>query len=292
MYESEALRKIQEVREKYCKPVDNDESEEDELDFLVKQRVQREQYQYEQKRALKSQREKELKMREVLGSSAWTEKKISDTKQREQERKDAEKASLGVDIEKRRMERELRKDEVRDLAAKSGEIDEMKKRWAAADDARAKQEAEDRAYEREKKWARQDSEREAIRRERERFREERALRIESLAVQHKVRDNNYKADQEKDAFDAEHWQKSAIQRKREMDRAVHRATDPSQQKELTDDPYSMLAFLEVKKKHNGRDYRRRGQESELSNQEMKQWYLDRDYERGNATIRHNRIIYS
>lgn len=71
----------------------------------------------------------------------------------------------------------------------------MKKRWAAADDARDKQEAEDRAYEREKKWARQDAEREAIRRERERFREERALRIEALAVQHKVRDNKWKAEQ-------------------------------------------------------------------------------------------------
>lgn len=71
----------------------------------------------------------------------------------------------------------------------------MKKRWAATDDARAKQEAEDRAYEREKKWARKDAEREAIRRERERFREERALRIEALAVQHKVRDNNWKAEQ-------------------------------------------------------------------------------------------------
>lgn len=54
----------------------------------------------------------------------------------------------------------------------------------------------------------------------------------------------------------------------------------------------MLAFLEVKQKHNGRDYRRRAQESEAANQEMKQWYLDRDYERGNAKIRHNRIIYS
>lgn len=291
MYESEALRKIQEVREKYCKPAEED-SEEDELDFLVKQRIQRDEHQYEQKKAVRSQREKELKMREVLGSSAWTEKKIADSKQREQERRDAEKSNLGVDIEKRRMEREMRKDEVRDLAAKSGEIDEMKKRWAAVDDARSKQEADDLAYEREKKWARQVSEKEAIRRERERFRDERALRIEALAVKANVRENTYKSDQEKDSFDAEHWQQSAIQRKREVDRAVHRATDPSQQKELTDDPYSLLSFLEVKQKHNGRDYRRRAQESELANQDMKQWYLDRDYDRGNAKIRQNRIIYS
>lgn len=59
-----------------------------------------------------------------------------------------------------------------------------------------------------------------------------------------------------------------------------------------DDPFSYLSFLETSTKRDGRDYRRRVMESEKANEDMKQWYLDRNYERGEARIRANRSIYS
>jgi len=218
-------------------------------------------------------------------------KKLADYKAKEQERRDAEKLTLPVDIERRRAEREARKDEIRETLERSSETDQMRRRWAREDDARSKQAADDETYDREKKWARQDAKKEAIRRERERYREGRALRIEELAVKEKVRENDWKAQQERDAFDSEQWQKQAAAKKREINRAIRNANDQNKL-ELTDDPYTYLAFLQPSSKRNGREFRRRMVETEKANDEMKQWYLDRDFDRGETKIRANRTIHT
>jgi len=291
-YSSPALRKIQEVREKYQLTEETDEKF-DELDFMIKQRIQRDNYKLDEASDAHSQHRRDCDQREIMGSSTWTERKLARGNERREFEKSLEKPSLPEEIEKKRFEREARKDEVRELASVNSDIDEMKRRWASDDDRRAKEAAEDTKYEREKKWARQDAKKESIRRERERFREERELRIEQLAVQKDVREKEYQSNQTKDSLDVDHWQKKIVTKKLESDRAIRRATEPLNNPINPDDPYSYLSFLNTsKKKSDVREHRRRLKETEEANESMKQWYLDRNFERGEAKIRADRFTFS
>jgi len=168
----------------------------------------------------------------------------------------------------------------------------MKRRWAAQDAVRAKHDAEDFAYDREKKWARQVATNEAIRRDRERYREERAAKTEENAIRKNVRANEWNYNQEKEPLDKDNWQQSIESKKKELDRALSRATDPLQRGRDSDDPYTYLAFLETKTKTDARAHRRRIKEGEVQNEEMRRWYVERNFEREDAKIRQNRIIFS
>jgi len=226
------------------------------------------------------------------GVLSGLKKKLANTKAKLEKMKEEEYRPMPDEIERRRQERELRKDDVKEFTEKNSEIEEMKKRWAAQDALRAKHDAEDLAYDREKKWARQVATNEAIRRDRERYREERAARVEENATRKNVRENKWNYDQAKEPLDKDNWQESIVSKKKEMDRALSRATDPLPRGRDEDDPYTYLAFLETKTKTDARAHRRRIKEAEVQNEEMRRWYVERNLERTDAQIRQNRIIFS
>jgi len=75
MLESDALRRIEEIRLKYTKPSDHEF--EDDIDYMIKQRIKKESYREQRNSELRSKMEYDRNHRHIYGSTEWTEKKTS-----------------------------------------------------------------------------------------------------------------------------------------------------------------------------------------------------------------------
>jgi len=250
-----------------------------------------------EKKRIRDQRLHEKKERERMGASAWFEQNEERIKSKTKEDHLKQADSVARDVAERKEIREVRRIDRQDIDKRHDEYEKMQKQWKEEDERREKEKGLDEKRDREVVWARLDSKKTALTREREEWKKEREQREEKRAFDKEMREKRWQAEKERDHSVAQDLAKVEAKKQKEKMRYLHRHdVTPLSGIAADNDFHDLEANSQFRETFRSRGHvaarSRRLRENEEQMADLGRWYKNRDNDRAE---RHHQItlaIYS
>jgi len=280
--DAEKLQKFIDVYEQTKKKVlDADEIIGDSVSDFERHRIKSDLERERERKKLRDQRLYEKQERERLGASVWFEQRAERLKQNTEEEREIQADSVAHDVAVRKEIREARRGDRQEIDSRHEEYEKMQKKWIEEDERREREKSLDEKREREVAWARLESKKAALAREREEWKKEREKREEQRAIDKEIREKRWEADKERDHSVAQDLSRVQEKQHREKHRYINRAQASSSASESE--------FQELEANSQFRDtFRSKGhaaarsrrlREGEVQMEDLERWYKNRGYDR-------------
>jgi len=296
--EAEKFEKFIEVQEKTRKKVvDVDDLIGDEVSEFERQRIKSDLEREREKKKIRDEKLHERRERERMGAAAWFEYKEQELKQKEKEEREVRADSVAHDVALRKEIREARRADRLEIDRRHEEYEKMQKRWKEEDESREREKAIDERREREAVWARLDTKKAALSREREEWAKEREKRDEQRAFDKEIREKREQAQKERDHSVAQDLAKIKEKQHREKTRYFNRNDASPLNNNVSGSDFRDLEanshFRETfRSKGHAAARRNRLNQSEAQMEDLGRWYKNRDYDRFERHHQALRAIYN
>jgi len=279
--DAEKLQKFIDVYEQTKKKVlDVDDLIGDSISDFERQRIKSDLERERERKKIREQRVHERQERERLGASAWFDQRAERLKQDKKEEREIQADSVAHDVAVRKEIREARRTDRQEMDDRHVEYEKMQKLWKEEDESREREKSLDEKREREVVWARLESKKAALTRDREEWKKEREKREEQRAIEKELREKRWEAEKERDHSVAQDLLKVQDKHHREKHRYLNRHQASSASENEFQNLEANSQFRETfRSKGHASARSRRLHEGEAQMADLERWYKNRSYDR-------------